>query len=120
MAKVKHLNVELTVADAQVEEYLEMGYSLLDEEGNVVRKKETAEDKVVRLNEELTAILAQNEYLAAENKTLSAENSELVASVNKLTEDINALKRSHVNSNELSDKTPSNTPTKNTRAKKGV
>ena len=120
MAKVKKLNVELTVADNLVEEYLEKGYSLLDEKGNVVRKKETAEDKVIRLNEELAAILTQNEYLAAENKELSAENAELIEAVNKLTADNNALKQSHINSNALSDPNPSNTPTKNTRAKKGV
>lgn len=98
MALVKRENVELTIAEELVDEYLEMGYSLLNEKGEVIRKKLTDADKV---------------------RQLESENLTLKETIKKLTGEINALKASHINSNEVSEATPTNSPPKKKASNKG-
>lgn len=98
MAIVKKLNSELTIADSLVEEYLEMGYSLLDEKGNVVRKNKTTAEVVAELEKENTAL--KNEIVS-------------------LKEEINALTQSHNASNEVSEDVNTSSTPKSKRANKG-
>ncbi len=46
MAIVKRANVELRVPEDQVKEYLDLGYSVIDSDGNVIQhcKPQTLED----------------------------------------------------------------------------
>lgn len=38
MAKVRRANVILTIKDSEVERYLDLGYDIIDEMGNVIRE----------------------------------------------------------------------------------
>lgn len=98
MAVVKKSNVELTIAEHLVDEYLEMGYSLLDESGKVVRRKKTDEETV---------------------SELKAQNRKLKNEIENLQKEIYALKSPHINSDEVSDTDPTNYTPKKTRANKG-
>lgn len=106
MTIVKKNNVELTIEDCLVNEYLEMGYSVLDDNGNVVRKNMTASERIVDLNNTI-------DELKKENDALRNDISELV-------DEINALKSSHISSNGNLDDYPQNHTSKKTRANKGV
>lgn len=108
-AIVKKGNVELTVSDHLIDEYLEMGYSLLDENGKTVRRKPCSSDIIAELNESVRVLKSRNETLESENVRL---NSEIV----KLNKKINALKASHNDSNEVLEDTTTNYPPKKTRA----
>lgn len=106
MAKVKSLNTELTIPDNLVDEYLDMGYSLIDDKGNVVRKKKSDAEVNAELREQI--------------KALESENATLKETIAKLTGDKDALKSSHNDSNEDSGDTPTNITTKKKTANKGV
>lgn len=75
MALVKRSNTELTVPEEKVAEYLSMGYSLLDSDGNVV-KAPTKED-VATLKAEKAKLEAELEKTQAELKKAKAEITKL-------------------------------------------
>lgn len=105
MAIVKKSNVELIVAEDRVEEYLEMGYSLLDDDGKVVRKKKSPTELFIELQEKCI--------------NLENENKALKETISKLTNDTNASTASHSSSNEVSEDNPSNNPHKRKKSNKG-
>jgi predicted nucleic acid-binding Zn-ribbon protein len=106
MTVVKKNNVELTIEDCLVDEYLEMGYSVLDDKGNVIRKNMTAAERVVELNNTIEALKSENETLRS--------------NITKLVDEINALKSSHSSSNDDIEDNPQNHTTKKARANKSV
>lgn len=85
MALVKRGNVELRVAENLVEEYLSKGYSLLDDNGNVVRKKipVTIED-----------YKAQLAALEAENLEVKKVNCAQAEEIQTLTIELESMKNS--------------------------
>ncbi len=98
MAQVMKGNRQLTINEDKVEEFLALGYSLIDKEGKIVQagtattfkdlklenetlKAELAKAQEVKENssnsEELDATKAENEKLKVENETLKADNEAL-------------------------------------------
>ena len=82
MALVKRANSERIVPEEKVKEFLELGYSLIDEKGNVLKKgkAQSKEDLLVAYNEANAEIAA----LKDENKALKDENANLKAELDKL------------------------------------
>lgn len=106
MALVKKLNVELTIADELVDEYLDMGYSLLDGKGNVIKRKLTDAELVAELKKDNLALIDEINSLKQEIAKLTTENI--------------ALKSSHNVSNEFSEDNNTLSTTKSKRANKGI
>lgn len=75
MARIQRYNVILDVADSEVGYYLNLGYSLLDNQGNVVKKAMSTD--VRTLQKELTDANKLIEQLKAENEKLNNEIVEL-------------------------------------------
>lgn len=98
MPQVMKGNRQLTINEEKVEEFLSMGYSLIDGKGNVTKAGSAVTFKDLKLenetlkaelsksqedkenntsSEELDAIKAENAALKTENETLKAENEAL-------------------------------------------
>ena len=75
MARIQRYNVILDVADSEVGYYLNLGYSLLDNQGNVVKKAMSTD--VRTLQKELIDANKLIEQLKAENEKLTNEIAEL-------------------------------------------
>lgn len=75
MARIQRYNVILDVADSEVGYYLNLGYSLLDNQGNVVKKAMSTD--VRTLQKELTDANKLIVQLKAENEKLTNEIAEL-------------------------------------------
>ncbi len=75
MARIQRYNVILDVADSEVGYYLNLGYSLLDNQGNVVKKAMSTD--VRTLQKELTDANKLIAQLKADNKKLTNEIAEL-------------------------------------------
>ena len=71
MARIQRYNVILDVADSEVGYYLNLGYSLLDTQGNVVKKAMSTD--VRTLQQELTDANKLIAQLKAENEKLTNE-----------------------------------------------
>lgn len=74
MAIVKRANVELRVPEERVKEYLEMGYSVIDSDGNVIQRcqPQTLED-YKRYARELEEQIAELQKAATKAKSKKAE-----------------------------------------------
>lgn len=98
MPQVMKGNRQLTINEEKVEEFLSMGYSLIDGKGNVTKagsavtfkdlklENETLKAELAKVqevadnnsnSEELDAIKAENAALKTENEALKAENEAL-------------------------------------------
>lgn len=79
-------NCERKVPEEKVKEFLELGYSLLNDEGKIVEegKPQSKNDFMLAnaaLKEELNAALAENENLVKENAELKKQVEELNAAL---------------------------------------
>jgi cell shape-determining protein MreC len=103
MALVIKGNKQLTVAHEKVKEYLSMGYSEIDEEGNVLQVGDATDLKDIKAeNDTLKAKLAeykenvekldQFEEIQKENEDLKAEKETLVAELEPLKAENVSLK----------------------------
>lgn len=71
MPKVLKGNKQLTVAEEKVGEFLQLGYSLIDEKGNIVKAGEATSLK--ELKEENNTLKAELAKLKAENYNLKSQ-----------------------------------------------
>lgn len=79
-------NCEQKVPEEKVDEFLELGYSLLDENGKVLEKgkPQSKDDFMIanaNLKKDLDAALAENEILIKENAELKKQVKELNAAL---------------------------------------
>ena len=79
-------NCEQKVPEEKVKEFLELGYSLLDENGKVLEKgkPQSKDDFMIanaNLKKDLDAALEENETLVKENAALKAKVEELTAAI---------------------------------------
>lgn len=82
MLIVQKDNKQLKIADENKDMYLSLGYSLINEKGQIVEAGHAtslAEIKAenATLRSKYSELLKENEVLKAENDTLKAENEEL-------------------------------------------
>ena len=82
MALVKRANCERIVPDEKVNEFLALGYSLIDKDGTVLKKgkAQSKEDLLVAYKD----AQAENADLKAENVKLKEENDSLKAEIEAL------------------------------------
>lgn len=71
MARIQRANVILDVDDSEVGYYTNLGYNLIDNKGNVIKKAMSMD--MHTLQQELTDSQSKIEKLEAENKELKAE-----------------------------------------------
>lgn len=84
MIIVKKQNKELTITESQKDSYLALGYSVIDDEGNVKEAGNATEYADLKLENntlksENTKLKADNDKLKAKAKSLEAENKKLKA-----------------------------------------
>lgn len=78
MAQVMKGNKQLTINEDKVREFLELGYSLIDKEGNIVKAgmatslKEIKEENAT-IKSEINKLKLENEKLKIENDTLKKQ-----------------------------------------------
>lgn len=75
MPVVMKENKQLTIAEDKINEFLELGYSLLDKEGKIIKTGQATDLKSIKaendtLKAELTKLKAENEKLKKENEKL--------------------------------------------------
>lgn len=80
MAIVERGNVVLRISDEDTERYVNMGYDLVDEKGNIIQqsvpKSITTLQKMYKEHiEKIKQLETENAKLKAENKKLKKENS---------------------------------------------
>ncbi|WP_131057559.1 hypothetical protein [Clostridioides difficile] len=75
MAQVRKLNRILTIEECKIDDFLEMGYDLIDETGKVVRYGKSLSVK---------DLIAENNILRSKVESLEEENKQLKEK-NKLT-----------------------------------
>ncbi|ENZ9468660.1 hypothetical protein, partial [Clostridioides difficile] len=75
MAQVRKLNRILTIEECKIDDFLEMGYDLIDETGKVVRYGKSLNVK---------DLIAENNILRSKVESLEEENKQLKEK-NKLT-----------------------------------
>ena len=70
-------NTEFTIPEEKIEEYINMGYSLIDNDGTVIRtgRPKTADD----FNHVISELTAEVKKLTADNRVLTEENKKLKA-----------------------------------------
>ena len=78
MPKVIKGNVQLTIEEHKIDEFLKLGYSLIDENGNITKVGEATTLEAIKaenatLKTELTKVKAENEKLKKENAKLKKE-----------------------------------------------
>lgn len=100
--RVRRANGERIIPDEKVAEYLEMGYSVLDAKGNVVKRPEP------KTIPELKAVIAEKDKIIAE---LTAENEKLKADLAE--KDAATTCNTHVNGGEQDTPTISTSEEKN-------
>lgn len=77
MAQVRKLNRILTIEECKIDDFLEMGYDLIDETGKVVRYGKSLNVK---------DLIAENNILRSKVESLEEENKQLKEK-NKLTKE---------------------------------
>lgn len=80
MARIQRYNTVLDVEDSEVEYYLNLGYSLLDNKGNVVQKAmsndvHTLQKELTDANNTITSLKAEIDALKLQIVTLKSEKS---------------------------------------------
>lgn len=82
MIQVQRGNKQLTISETSLEQYLTMGYSQIDEKGNVIKPGDAvitadikAENKTLKA--QLTKLQEENKILKEENKELKSEIKDL-------------------------------------------
>lgn len=96
MAKVRRDNVELTVDESVISQYLEMGYSQVSEGGKVLKAPapnslEELKKRVTELTTQLTQANKENQKLRESNTQLSKELEESKAKVEELGVEVDEL-----------------------------
>lgn len=93
MIQVQRGNKQLTIPETSLEQYLTMGYSQIDENGNVITpgdavttadikaENKTLKAQLIKLQKENETLKSDKDKIAAENKTLTSEIEELKKSV---------------------------------------
>jgi predicted nuclease with TOPRIM domain len=81
MPKVLKGNKQLTVAEEKVNEFLQMGYNLIDDEGKIVKAGQATTLKDIK---------AENDTLKAKYSELEKENEALKAQAADLTAQLEA------------------------------
>ena len=88
-------NCEKTVEESQVNKFLALGFSLLDDKGKIVKygdpqskddfrnENETLKTEIAKVKRENETLKIENEELKAENETLKIENETLKAESNE-------------------------------------
>lgn len=76
MPRVMKENKQLTISEDKAKEFLELGYSLIDDKGNIVQAGTATS---------LTEIKAENDTLKAELTKVKAENDALKAQLEVAT-----------------------------------
>lgn len=91
-------NCEKTVEENQVNKFLALGFSLLDDKGKIVKygdpqskddfrnENETLKANIAEVKSENSKLKAENEELKTDNEKLKAENETIMAELNKLKE----------------------------------
>lgn len=82
MAIMKKGNCEKVVDEDKVNEFIELGYSLLDEKGEVIKFGEPQSKDDFR---------TENKELKVQNEELKKQNDEYAAEIEKLNEQIEKL-----------------------------
>lgn len=82
MAIMKKGNCEKVVDEDKVNEFIELGYSLLDEKGEVIKFGEPQSKDDFR---------TENKELKVQNEELKKQNNEYAAEIEKLNEQIEKL-----------------------------
>lgn len=82
MAKVLKGNKQLTVDETKVEEFLQLGYSQIDEKGEIIKPGKATSEK--ELKEENATLKAENQKSKKAIEKLKAENEKLKAELEKL------------------------------------
>lgn len=82
MAIMKKGNCEKVVDEDKVNEFIELGYSLLDEKGEVIKFGEPQSKDDFR---------TENKELKVQNEELKKQNDEYAAEIEKLNEQIEEL-----------------------------
>ena len=82
MALMKRANREIKVPENLVEEYLEKGYSLIDEKGTII--KDSIPHTIGDYRELVASLRGKVEALEAEKKSLIEERDCLMANVEEL------------------------------------
>lgn len=105
MVKVMRGNKQLTISEQALPQFLGMGYSQIDEDGNIIKQGEAttlvdikaenktlknqienlndklkecfSKEEIEKLNDDMAALKAENETLKKENKKLETENKKL-------------------------------------------
>ena len=73
-------NKVYTIDETQKKSYIDQGYDILDDEGNVIEYgagKTVSHEKYRSLESDINSLKKENEKLKEENKKLKAENKEL-------------------------------------------
>lgn len=88
MATIQRYNTVLDVEDSEVEYYLNLGYSLIDNKGNVVKKAmsndvHTLQKELVDANNTITSLKAEIDALKLQIVTLKSEKSAEVKTTNE-------------------------------------
>lgn len=89
MATIQRYNTVLDVEDSEVEYYLNLGYSLIDNKGNVVKKAmsndvHTLQKELVDANNTIASLKAEIDALKLQIVTLKSEKSaEVKATTNE-------------------------------------
>lgn len=91
-------NCEKTVEENQVQKFLALGFSLLDDKGKIVKygdpqskddfrnENETLKSNIAEVKSENSKLKAENEELKTDNEKLKTENETLMAELNELKE----------------------------------
>lgn len=91
-------NCEKTVEENQVQKFLGLGFSLLDDKGNIVQygdpqSKDDFRNENETLKSDIAKVKSENENLKAENEELKKQNETLKAELNQLKEGSNKQKK---------------------------
>ena len=84
MAKIRRANVTLDVDDTQVEYYLNLGYNLIDDKGNILKR--SMSNDVNTLQHELTEALKKISQLEKQIAELTDEAQKSKSSKKKVAE----------------------------------
>ena len=95
MALMLKGNCEKQVPEDKVSEFLELGYSLINEEGKILKvgdpqKREDLKVVNATLKRELEKVVAENHTLAETNEALKAEVEKLTAALAEANEALKA------------------------------
>ena len=87
-------NKEVKIVDIQKNEYLKLGYTILDEKLKVIAKPfDKSENKAEELEKKIKELAKTNEELAKTNEELAKTNEELKAEIEKQGKQIKELEK---------------------------